>query len=238
MDDQLLRRAAVLQAKVKFLEQQNDSFTDREDILAFQRLRKQFDTVVSRHRNELTADPLVAVKQRFENDRALINKLRQIDAETRLRKVVLSMPPSGLLTSEFLANTIEWLPSQKESLEAQLAILESRLSHDHWDKNSGELLPYAKVIAEVLSEEDLLTPDTEEWVATAFKLPPSVRGAHYEAFLATLAGIAKVINEKVLYVMHAGERLGPLLLDDLEKLLGQRAVFPFDLAWHQAEDEW
>src|SRR5436309_7553543 len=155
MDDQLLRRAAVLQAKVKFLEQQNDSFTDREDILAFHRLRKQFDTVVSRHRNELTADPLVAVKQRFENDRALINKLRQIDAETRLRKVVLSMPPSGLLTSEFLANTIEWLPSQKESLEAQLAILESRLSHDHWDKNSGELLPYAKVIAEVLSEEDL-----------------------------------------------------------------------------------
>jgi len=232
MANQLLKRAAVLQAKLKFLEEQQNFFTDREDILAFQRLKKQFDAVVLRHRDELTSNPLAIARQGLENDQALINKLRQIDAEARLRKAALNMPHSALLTSEFLENTIEWLPSQKQSLEEQLSIVHSRLSHENWDKSSGELLPHAMAIAEILSEDDLLTPDTHEWVAMA-----STKGPRYAAYLETLATIEEITTKKVLYVMHAGERLGPLPLDDLEKLLGERAVFPFDLACHQAVDD-
>jgi hypothetical protein len=232
MDDQIVRRAAVLQAKLKFLEGQKDSFTDREDILAFQRFKKQFDNVVLRHQDELTSNPLATVRQHFENDKTLINKLRQIDAEARLRKIALTTQ-SRWLTPEFLENTIQWLPSQKEAFEEELSMVHARLSHGHWDKTSGRLLPGVTAIVEILSEDDLLAPDTEEWVAAA-----SIRGPRCEAYLRTLAAVEETVTQKVLYVMHGTERIGPLLLDDLEKLLAERMVFAFDLAWHQAVDEW
>ena len=107
MDDQRLKRAAVLQAKLQFLEEQKDSFTDREDILAFQRLRKQFHAVVSHHQDELTTNPVETIKRDLENEKALIDKLHHIDAEARLHNVALNTP--GYLTPALIQKIIGWL---------------------------------------------------------------------------------------------------------------------------------
>ncbi len=235
MHEQLFRRAAVVQAKLKFLEDQKASFTDREDILAFHRLRKQFDAVVSDHQDELTSDPLGSIKVEFEKDKALINKLRQIDADAglHLHKLELSTPQSASSTRESIQKIIDWLAWLKESLEGELSGVQSRISHEYWDKDSGELLPDARVIAEALGENDLLARDTKDFVAMA-----SMKGPRYEALLGNIASITELIEKKVFYTARAGERIGPLLLDDLNKLLGERAVFAFDSAWHHAVGKW
>jgi len=41
--------------------------------------------------------------------------------------------------------------------------------------------------------------------------------AHYEALLGTITRIKELIEKKIFYAMRAGERLGPLLLDDLKR---------------------
>jgi hypothetical protein len=234
MHDLVVRRAALLQAMLSVLKEQKDCFTDHDEILAFHRLEKEFETVVSNHRDQLTADPLKAIKEDFENDKALINRLRRIDAEARLHKGALHAPQSECLTSEFIQKIIDWLASQKESLEKELSEIQSRLSHEYWDKDSRELLPYAKAIAEVLSEDDLLAPDTKDFVAMA-----SMKGPRYEVLLGTLASIEELLEKKVLYVTHGADRAEHLYcLDDLNKLLGERTVLAFDLAWHRAVGEW
>jgi uncharacterized protein DUF4339 len=233
MDGLLLKRTALLQAKLKVLEDQKDSLTDHAEILAFHRLKKDFNTVLSNHRDDLPPDPLQAVMEDFEKDKHLIDKLHEITAKARLYSVTLAHEHRASITKDFLEMLTDWLPSQKESLEKELSAVHSRFSHEYWDGESNELQPDAKVIAEFLGDDVLSASDTKDWIALS-----KLQGPRYEALLAALENIDTYIKNNVLYVMHDGQRQGPFLLDELDKLLERGAITESDLVWHHSIAEW
>lgn len=128
---------------------------------------------------------------------------------------------------------MEWLPSQRESLQAELSAIHARFSHEYWNSASNELLADAKLLAEFLEDDVLLASETKDWVALC-----TMQGPRYEALLSAFESIEAYIKKNVVFVMHEDERLGPLLLDELDELLEIRTVIESDLAWHHAVSEW
>src|ERR1035441_1402279 len=101
MDSLLLRRAALLQAKLKVLEEHKNAFTDHVEILAFHRLKKQFDGLIGSHKNLLTADPLASIKEDFEKDKTFVIQLHQIAREAEGRLTTVASKHQIYLTTEY-----------------------------------------------------------------------------------------------------------------------------------------
>lgn len=233
MDTLLLRRAALLQAKLKVLEEQKDCFTDHAEILAFHRVKKQFDTLIAAHKDQLPPDPLEAIKEDFDKDKHLLDQLQRIASEAELRCATFNQQHHNYFTPDFLQGTIQWLSARRESLQGALATINSRISHEYWRDDHSELQPDAKALAQFLSNDDLLRPGLKDWLAMS-----QSKGPKYEKFLKTLDSIDAILRRNVIYVLRAGQQRGPFLLEDLDGLLAKRTIVGSDLAWHYSVTDW
>lgn len=233
MDTLLLKRAALLQAKLKVLDEQKDAFTDHAEILAFHRLKKQFDGLVASHKDQLPSDPLEAVREDFEKDKNLVCQLQRIADDAELLCKSFDAQHRNYLTPEFLEETIRLLAAKRESLQVSLSQIHARISHEYWSDEHKGLRPDAKVLAQFLSEDGLLLPEVKDWLAMS-----ELKGPKYEKLLSTLGSIDVILRRSVFYILRAGEQLGPFLLDDIENHLAKRTIADSDLAWHHAVTDW
>src|SRR6266496_5901791 len=103
----LVKRTALLQAKLQMLEERKEYLADHAEILAFHRLKQQFDALLSRRSDQLGRNPLEAVQRDFENDKTLIEDLRRIANEAKLALVALKTQKADYLTPEFLQRTFD-----------------------------------------------------------------------------------------------------------------------------------
>ena len=225
----LVRRAAVLQAKLRLLEDGKDCFTEHTEILAVHRIRKEFDNFVLAHSDRLSANPLEAVRRDFNEHMALLTELECLGLEAS-RVHYLVVRASG--APELIQATIDWLSEQKEKLNAKLSEIHSRFA-EYWDLNACELQADAQLLAEFLAEGNFTKAETRDWVAMGWS-----KGPRYQRLLDTIASIDQVISARCIYFIHAGERLGPYFVDDLEKLLADEVISESDLAYHSAVPEW